>query len=154
MLFRSVDEAIDSGIINSEVKNILGLKGVGNRKLDLNVTEDANFVEARLRTKLNELKQQAQDLLEQYMADPFAENNLYDVEGNLSEKAKEVLWRDMQAQELERLLKKQEVATLLGLSQRSVERLVSLGKLTKIKILGAVRFKEKDVIKLANEGTV
>jgi len=38
------------------------------------------------------------------MSDPFAENNLYDTEGKLSENAKEVLWRDMQAQELERLL--------------------------------------------------
>jgi len=100
-----VDEAIDSGIINSEVKDILGLKGLSNRKLDLNVTEDAEFVEGKLRAKLNESKQQAQDLLDQYMADPFAESNLYDTEGNLSEKAKEVLWRDMQAQELERLLK-------------------------------------------------
>ena len=100
-----VDEAIDSGIINSEVKDILGLKGLSNRKLDLNVTEDAEFVEGRLRAKLNESKQKAQELLDQYMADPFAESNLYDTEGNLSEKAKEVLWRDMQAQELERLLK-------------------------------------------------
>lgn len=100
-----VDEAIDTGIINSEVKNILGLKGVGNRKLDLNVTADAEFVEGKLREKLNASKQQAQDLLDQYMADPFAESSLYDTEGNLSEKAKEVLWRDMQAQELERLLK-------------------------------------------------
>jgi hypothetical protein len=100
-----VDEAIDSGIINSEVKDILGLKGVGNRKLDLNTIEDAEFVEGKLRTKLDASKQKAQELLDQYMADPFAENNLYDTEGNLSEKAKEVLWRDMQAQELERLLK-------------------------------------------------
>ena len=100
-----VDEAIDTGIINSEVKDILGLKGVGNRKLDLNVTADAEFVEGKLREKLNASKQQAQDLLDQYMADPFAESSLYDTEGNLSEKAKEVLWRDMQAQELERLLK-------------------------------------------------
>ena len=100
-----VDEAIDSGIINSEVKDILGLKGLSNRKLDLNVTEDAEFVEGKLRTKLNDSKQKAQELLDQYMADPFAENNLYDTEGNLSEKAKEILWRDMQAQELERLLK-------------------------------------------------
>jgi hypothetical protein len=100
-----VDEAIDSGIINSEVKDILGLKGLSNRKLDLNVIEDAEFVEGKLRTKLNDSKQKAQELLDQYMADPFAENNLYDTEGNLSEKAKEILWRDMQAQELERLLK-------------------------------------------------
>jgi len=100
-----VDEAIDSGIINSEVKDILDLKGLSNRKLDLNVVEDAEFVEGKLRTKLDASKQQAQELLDQYMADPFAENNLYDTEGNLSEKAKEILWRDMQAQELERLLK-------------------------------------------------
>ena len=100
-----VDEAIDSGIINSEVKDILGLKGLSNRKLDLNVIEDAEFVEGKLRTKLDASKQKAQELLDQYMADPFAENNLYDTEGNLSEKAKEILWRDMQAQELERLLK-------------------------------------------------
>lgn len=100
-----VDEAIDSGIINSEVKDILGLKGLSNRKLDLNVIEDAEFVEGKLRAKLDASKQKAQALLDQYMADPFAENNLYDTEGNLSEKAKEILWRDMQAQELERLLK-------------------------------------------------
>ena len=100
-----VDEAIDSGIINSEVKDILGLKGLSNRKLDLNVIEDAEFVEGKLRAKLDASKQKAQELLDQYMADPFAENNLYDTEGNLSEKAKEILWRDMQAQELERLLK-------------------------------------------------
>jgi hypothetical protein len=100
-----VDEAIDSGIINSEVKDILGLKGLSNRKLDLNVIEDAEFVEGKLRAKLDASKQKAQELLDQYMADPFAENNLYDTEGNLSDKAKEILWRDMQAQELERLLK-------------------------------------------------
>ena len=123
-----VDEAIDTGIINSEVKDILGLKGVSNRKLDLNVTADAEFVEGKLREKLNTSKQQAQELLDQYMADPFAENNLYDTEGNLSEKAKEILWRDMQAQELERLLKHIEEGKrgrrTQGIEEKVAEKLV------------------------------
>ena len=149
-----VDEAIDTGVINSEVKDILGLKGLSNRKLDLNVTEDAEFVEGKLRAKLNESKQQAQDLLDQYMADPFAESNLYDTEGNLSEKAKEVLWRDMQAQELERLLKhieegKRARRTAAG-EERLAEKIVSTPQRT-VSIDTTLPAIEKMAAKDANE---
>lgn len=112
-----IDEAIDTGIINSKVKSVLGLQGVGNKKLNLTDPQDAAFVEPLLREKLNASKQLAQDLLDTYMRDPFAENNLYDAEGRLSENAKEVLWRDMQAQELERLLNHIEQ----GKEQRRIE---------------------------------
>jgi excisionase family DNA binding protein len=45
----------------------------------------------------------------------------------------------------EKLLRKKEVAALLACSTRMVERLVSAGKLTRVKVMGAVRFRLSEV---------
>lgn len=45
----------------------------------------------------------------------------------------------------DRLLRKKEVAELLACSTRMVERLVSGGKLTRVMILGAVRYRLSEV---------
>lgn len=45
----------------------------------------------------------------------------------------------------DRLLRKKEVAQLLACSTRMVERLVSGGKLTRILVLGAVRYRLSEV---------
>ena len=52
------------------------------------------------------------------------------------------------------LLKKAEVGARLGVCQRTVERLVATGKLTRIKVLGAVRFRMSEVQNLMNGGAV
>lgn len=44
-----------------------------------------------------------------------------------------------------RLLRKREVAALLACSERMVDRLVAAGRLGKVTLLGAVRFKLQDV---------
>ena len=49
------------------------------------------------------------------------------------------------------LISKQDAALIMGVSVRSVERLISRGMLEKIKILGAVRIKLSDVKKLIGE---
>lgn len=50
------------------------------------------------------------------------------------------------------LVNKRQASKILGISTRSVDRIVCRGKLAKIKILGAVRFRLSDVLKLAGEG--
>jgi excisionase family DNA binding protein len=50
----------------------------------------------------------------------------------------------------ERLLRKNEVAELLACSTRTIDRLVSVGRLTAIKILGGVRFRLSEVQSLMN----
>jgi excisionase family DNA binding protein len=45
----------------------------------------------------------------------------------------------------EKLLRKKEAASLLACSARTVDRLVSLGRLTRVKILGSVRFRLSQV---------
>lgn len=52
----------------------------------------------------------------------------------------------------ERLLRKRQVAEILACSQRTVDRLVSTGKLTPVKILGAIRFRVSQVAILMNGG--
>ncbi len=52
----------------------------------------------------------------------------------------------------EKLLRKREVASLLACSGRTVERLVSSGRLTRIKVLGAVRFRFSQVRALIEGG--
>ena len=52
----------------------------------------------------------------------------------------------------ERLLKKREVAEKLSCSTRSVDRLVKRGWLTRIKILGGIRFRWSQVQTLMNGG--
>lgn len=52
----------------------------------------------------------------------------------------------------DRLLKKKDAAQMLACSLRHVDRLVNAGKLTRIKILGAVRFRLSQVQSLMNGG--
>ncbi len=52
----------------------------------------------------------------------------------------------------EKLLRKRDVATLLACSQRTVDRLVSLGRLTRVKILGGIRFRFSEVQIIMNGG--
>jgi hypothetical protein len=52
----------------------------------------------------------------------------------------------------EKLLKKKQVAEMLACSPRSVDRLVNVGKLTRVKILGGIRFRLSQVQFLMNGG--
>lgn len=54
----------------------------------------------------------------------------------------------------ESLLKKREVAARLGVCKRTIERLVATGKLAKVKVRGAVRFRMSEVLSLMNGGVV
>ena len=51
-----------------------------------------------------------------------------------------------------KLVSKAQVASMLNVSQRTVDREVASGRLVKIKIRGAVRFRLTDVLKLVGEG--
>ena len=53
-----------------------------------------------------------------------------------------------------RLVKKREAAALLSCSTRMIERLVSAGKLTRVKVLGAVRFRLSEVLAIVEGKTV
>ena len=57
-----------------------------------------------------------------------------------------------QAEPQEKLLRKKDVVDRLALSKRSVDRLVTSGKLEKVKVMGAVRFRESDVQALVEKG--
>jgi predicted DNA-binding transcriptional regulator AlpA len=52
----------------------------------------------------------------------------------------------------EKLLRKKQVAEKLACSLRSVDRLVNAGKLTRVKILGGIRFRLSQVNVLMNGG--
>jgi excisionase family DNA binding protein len=52
----------------------------------------------------------------------------------------------------EKLLRKKQVADMLACSVRMVERLVASGKLTAVKIRGAVRFRLSDVEQIIAKG--
>ena len=52
----------------------------------------------------------------------------------------------------ETLLRKKQVAERLACSLRTVDRLVSAGKLTRVKILGGIRFRLSQVVALMNGG--
>ena len=56
------------------------------------------------------------------------------------------------AEPKDRLLRKEDVVNRLSLSLRTVDRLVSSGKLEKVKVMGAVRFRESDVQALVEKG--
>jgi excisionase family DNA binding protein len=45
----------------------------------------------------------------------------------------------------DRLLRKGEAAAALACSARTIDRLVSLGRLTRVKVLGGVRFRVSEV---------
>ena len=50
----------------------------------------------------------------------------------------------------EKLLRKKEVAALLACSERTVDRLVAVGRLARVNILGGVRFRLSEVQSLMN----
>jgi excisionase family DNA binding protein len=52
----------------------------------------------------------------------------------------------------EKLLRKKEVAERLACSLRTVDRLVNAGRLTRVKILGGIRFRFSQVQILMNGG--
>jgi len=52
----------------------------------------------------------------------------------------------------DKLLRKREVAEMLACSLRMVDRLASAGQLTRVKILGGVRFRLSQVVTLMNGG--
>ena len=54
----------------------------------------------------------------------------------------------------ETLLKKKQVAETLACSLRHVDRLVAAGKLTRVKILGAIRFRFSEVQGIMNGGSI
>ena len=56
------------------------------------------------------------------------------------------------AQVQDKLLRKSDVVNRLSLSPRSVDRLVASGKLEKVYVMGAVRFRESDVQTLIEKG--
>ncbi len=58
----------------------------------------------------------------------------------------------LQTHEDERLLRKKDVALLLACSLRTVDRLVNAGRLTRIKVLGGIRFRLSQVQILMNGG--
>ena len=53
---------------------------------------------------------------------------------------------------VEKLLRKKEVASRLACSARMVERLVASGRLTAVKIRGAVRFRLSDIEQIILKG--
>ena len=57
-----------------------------------------------------------------------------------------------QAEPQEKLLRKKDVVDRLAISLRSVDRLVADGELEKVKLMGAVRFRESDVQALIERG--
>jgi len=50
----------------------------------------------------------------------------------------------------DRLLRKKEAAALLACSPRTVEREASSGRLSRVKVRGAVRFRESEVFAIIN----
>lgn len=52
----------------------------------------------------------------------------------------------------ENLLRKKEVAKMLACSSRTVDRLVNAGRLTRVKILGGIRFRLSQVEALMTGG--
>jgi excisionase family DNA binding protein len=52
----------------------------------------------------------------------------------------------------DRLLRKKQAAEMLACSQRTVDRLASLGRLTRVKILGGIRFRLSEVQIIMNGG--
>jgi excisionase family DNA binding protein len=58
--------------------------------------------------------------------------------------------RDVIEMVKEKLLRKKEVAALLACSERTVDRLVAMRQLARVKILGGVRFRLSEVQTLMN----
>jgi hypothetical protein len=53
----------------------------------------------------------------------------------------------------DRLIDAPEVAEVLGCSPRTVDRLAELGFLTRVKVLGATRYKASEVAAIVEHGT-
>ena len=53
---------------------------------------------------------------------------------------------------LDKLLRKREVAEMWACSLRTIEREVSAGRLTRVKVRGAVRFRASEVLRRINGG--
>jgi excisionase family DNA binding protein len=54
----------------------------------------------------------------------------------------------------EKLLRKRQVAEMLACSARTVDRLASLGRLTRVRILGGIRFRLSQVQAIMGGGAV
>jgi excisionase family DNA binding protein len=54
----------------------------------------------------------------------------------------------------EKLLRKKEAASLLACSARTIDRLVNLGRLTKVMVLGGVRFRLSQVRQIMQGGNI
>jgi excisionase family DNA binding protein len=54
----------------------------------------------------------------------------------------------------DKLLRKKEAASLLACSARTIDRLVNLGRLTRIKVMGGVRFRLSQVRQIMQGGNV
>ena len=52
----------------------------------------------------------------------------------------------------ENLLKKKQVAERLACSLRTIDRLVAIGRLTRVRILGGIRFRMSEVNAIMNSG--
>ena len=125
----AVDEAVDTGIINKDVRAFIGLSGLGNRNIDLTDPQQSQLVEQKLRSTLAERKKQAQDLLDTFVKNKYAEEALYDTQGRLTPEARDIIRRDVQTQELERLLqhivRTREERGAAGKEERTAEKLAA-----------------------------
>jgi len=97
---QDVTNAIDSGMVNAGVRKTLGLAGLGNANLDLTNTKHVNAAETILRQKMEQLKTER----DAFAAKHQREDSLYDVDGKLKPETLEQLRRDVQAEEVNRLL--------------------------------------------------
>ena len=97
---QDVTNAIDSGTINAGVRKTLGLTGLGNANLDLTNTEHVKAAETILRQKMEQHKADR----DAFTAAHPTEDTLYDVDGKLKPATLEQLRRDVQAEEINRLL--------------------------------------------------
>ncbi len=59
---------------------------------------------------------------------------------------------NLPGQQTEQLLRKKKVAEMLDCSLRHVDRVVAAGQLTRVRVLGAVRFRLSEVQVLMNGG--
>ena len=54
---------------------------------------------------------------------------------------------------LEKLVRKKQAAEILACSERTIDRLASLGQLTRVKLLGGIRFRLSQVLAIMHGGT-
>ena len=62
------------------------------------------------------------------------------------------VFENVPGQQTEQLLRKKKVAEMLDCSLRHVDRVVAAGQLTRVRVLGAVRFRLSEVQVLMNGG--